>query len=71
MSPAATNPQPRAEILVGAHDDDQLPLGLAAQGVVRYVWRSAFGPILIEVRDGVAFANGEAVTPIADTERAE
>ena len=48
---------------------EQMPLSLAAEGVVRYVWKSAFGPMLIEVRDGVAFVNGEAVTPIADTER--
>jgi hypothetical protein len=59
---------PRPEILVGEHDRAQLPLSLAAEGVVRYVWESAFGPILIEVRDGVAFVNGKAVTPIADTE---
>lgn len=59
---------PRPEILVGEHDREQLPLSLAADGVVRYVWESAFGPILIEVRDGVAFVNGKAVTPIADSE---
>jgi len=46
-----------------------MPLSLVAEGVVRYVWQSAFGPILIEVRDGVAFVNGAPVTPIADTER--
>ena len=61
---------PRPEILVGDHDREQMALALAAEGVVRYVWQSAFGPILIEVRNGVAFVNGEAVTPIADTERA-
>jgi hypothetical protein len=67
MSRAALAPRP--EILVGDHDRDQMPLSLAAEGVVRYVWESAFGPILIEVRDGIAFVNGAAVTPIADTER--
>jgi len=60
---------PRPEILVGDHDREQMPLSLVAEGVVRYVWQSAFGPILIEVRDGVAFVNGAAVTPVADTER--
>jgi hypothetical protein len=69
MSRAAVAPLPRPEILVGEHDREQLPLALAADGVVRYVWQSAFGPILIEVRDGVAFVNGDAVTPIADSER--
>ena len=59
---------PRPEILLGDHDRQQMPLSLAAEGVLRYVWQSAFGPILIEVRDGLAFVNGEPVTPIAETE---
>lgn len=57
---------PRPEILIGEHDADQLPLSLAADGVLRYVWHSAFGPMLIEVRDGVAFVNGERVVPVAE-----
>jgi hypothetical protein len=60
---------PSPEILLGEHDPEQLPLSLATEGVLRYVWQSAFGPILIEVREGVAFVNGEPVTPIADSER--
>jgi len=59
---------PRPEILLGDHDREQIPLSLATEGVLRYVWQSAFGPILIEVRDGLAFVNGEQVTPIAETE---
>ncbi|HEY2559629.1 MAG TPA: hypothetical protein VGI48_07985 [Caldimonas sp.] len=59
------------EILLGDHDREQMPLSLAAEGVLRYVWQSAFGPMLIEVRDGIAFVNGEPVTPIADTERGD
>ena len=62
---------PRPEILLGDHDREQLPLSLAADGVLRYVWQSAFGPMLIEVREGVAFVNGEPVTPIAASERRE
>ena len=69
MSLAAPASLPRPEILLGEHDREQLPLSLAADGVVRYVWQSAFGPMLIEVREGVAFVNGEKVTPMADTER--
>jgi len=30
------------------------------------LWQSAFGPILIEVRDGAAYVNGERVTPAAE-----
>ena len=58
------------EILVGAQPADQPGLPLAAEGVQRYVWQSAFGPILIEVRDGAAFVNGERVIDIADLREA-
>jgi hypothetical protein len=56
----------RPEILMGPQPADQPALPLAAEGVQRYVWQSAFGPMLIEVRDGAAFVNGQRVTPIAD-----
>ena len=59
---------PRPEILLGNQDQEQMPLSLATEGVLRYVWQSAFGPILIEVRDGHSFVNGQQVTPIAETE---
>jgi len=59
---------PQPEILLGDHDREQVPLSLATDGVLRYVWQSAFGPILIEVREGLAFVNGDQVTPIAQTE---
>ena len=58
---------PQPEILLGDPAPDQLPLELAADGVLRYVWQSAFGPILIEVREGRAFVNGEQVTPLGET----
>jgi hypothetical protein len=54
------------EVLMGAQPADQPALPLAAEGVQRYVWQSAFGPMLIEVRDGATFVNGQRVTPIAD-----
>lgn len=52
------------EVLLGAQPADQPALPLAADGVQRYVWQSAYGPILIEVRGGAAFVNGERVTSI-------
>lgn len=52
------------EALLGARRDDEPALPLACEGVQRYVWQSAFGPILIEVRDGAAFVNGQRVTSI-------
>jgi hypothetical protein len=53
------------EILMGAQPADQAALALASEGVQRYVWHSAFGPMLIEVRDGAAFVNGERVLSMA------
>jgi hypothetical protein len=49
------------EVLMGAQPPDQPALPLAAEGVQRYVWQSAFGPMLIEVRNGAAFVNGKRV----------
>jgi hypothetical protein len=38
-------------------------LDLATAGVLRLVWESRFGPILIEVRDGSVYVNGQRVEP--------
>ena len=61
-----------SEVHLGPHPSDQLDLPLAAEGVLRYVWESRFGPMLIEVRAGRAYVNGEAVQPAepAPAERA-
>lgn len=53
----------RPEILVRIAQTPQMDLPLAADGVLRYVWESRYGPMLIEVRDGKAFVNGEVVEP--------
>jgi hypothetical protein len=53
------------EILMSTHAADQAALAFASDGVQRDVWYSAFGPMLIEVRDGSAFVNGERVLSIA------
>jgi hypothetical protein len=54
------------EVLIGPQPADQPALALASEGVQRYVWQSAFGPMLIEVRDGAAFVNGKRVLSIAE-----
>ena len=36
---------------------------LETQEVLRYVWESRFGDILIEVRGGQVYVNGQAVEP--------
>ena len=59
------------EVLLGAQPVDQPNLELASEGVQRYVWQSAYGAMLIEVRDGIAYVNGARVLPIAELHAAE
>ena len=54
------------EVLLGPQPADQPNLELAREGVLRYVWNSAFGAMLIEVRDGAAYVNGKRVTSIQE-----
>ena len=49
------------EIFLGTSPADQTELALAAEGVQRYVWNGTFGQMLIEVRDGASFVNGQRV----------
>lgn len=50
------------EVVLGPHPFDPPRLTLASEGVQRYVWQSAFGAMLIEVKDGAAYVNGQRVT---------
>jgi hypothetical protein len=48
------------------HRQDETPradLPLATQGVLRYVWESRYGEMLIEVVDGIAYVNGDCIEP--------
>lgn len=54
------------EQLLGAQPIDQPSLDLSTEGVQRYVWQSAFGAMLIEVRGGSAYVNGARVTSLAE-----
>ena len=38
----------------------------ATESLPPTVWQSAFGPILIEVRDGAAYVNGKRVLSVAE-----
>jgi len=51
------------EVLLGIDTSHEPQLPLAAEGVQRYVWEGRFGAMLIEVKDGVAFVNGQRVEP--------
>ena len=59
------------ELLLGAQPTDQPNLDLASEGVQRYVWQSAYGAMLIEVRDGIAFVNGAQVASMAELRAAD
>jgi hypothetical protein len=54
---------PTPEIHVGAAPSAEPELPLATDGVLRYVWHGKFGDMLVEVRDGRSFVNGQAVDP--------
>lgn len=60
---------PVLEVWCGGAADPQAQLPLATDGVRRVIWHLAMGPILIEVRDGDVFVNGQRVEPLAETLR--
>jgi len=51
------------EVLLRRAEDCQTALPLASEGVLRYVWDSRFGSILIEVMGEDVFVNGQRVEP--------
>lgn len=58
------------EVVLSPQRDDQPALPLATEGMQRFVWQSAFGPILIEAHDGAAFVNGQRVMSMAEMHEA-
>lgn len=55
------------EVLLGADAAAEPELPLATEGVQRYVWHNRFGAVLIEVKEGVAYVNGQPVEPLSVT----
>ena len=49
------------QILLRQEPSPQTDLDLATEGVLRYVWSSEWGDMLIETRDGVVYVNGRRV----------
>jgi len=49
------------EVLARREASPQADLPLSTEGVLRYVWEGKFGPMLIGVRQGRAYVNGQAV----------
>lgn len=60
---ARTDPLP--EVVVGTAQADQPLLPLATDGVLRWVWQSRFGAMLIEVVGDDVLVNGQRVEPHA------
>lgn len=50
------------EVLLG-RSSEQRTLPLGSEGVLRYVWTSRWGEMLIEVVDGAPHVNGKRVDP--------
>jgi hypothetical protein len=61
----SANPSFVPEIVVGHADNVQPLLPLASNGILRWVWQSRYGAILIEVAGGEVFVNGQRVVPHA------
>ena len=68
-SPTAMNAPTLPEVLLGVQPADQSTLDLATEGVLRYLWQSAFGAMLIEVAGGDVWVNGQRVVPIAEVQQ--
>ena len=56
------------ERICGGSVEPQAQLPLAAEEVQRFVCQMAHGSILVEVRDGCAYVNGERVEPLRETQ---
>jgi len=53
----------RPEVLLRRDGDHQAALPLASESVLRYVWESRYGTILIEVLGTDVFVNRQRVEP--------
>jgi len=58
------------QVLLRHDDSPQADLDLATEGVLRYVWSSAWGDMLIEVIAGTAYVNGQRVESAATAPKA-
>jgi hypothetical protein len=54
------------EILRFREESPQVALPLATQGVLRYVWESRYGVMLIEVSGNDTFVNGQRIVRVEE-----
>lgn len=52
------------QVLLRHEQTPQADLDLATEGVLRYVWNSRWGDMLIEVKGGQAYVNGRRVDAV-------
>jgi hypothetical protein len=57
------NASPLPEVLLRQGRSPQADLPLETEGVLRFVWSSRWGDMLIEVAKGETFVNGQRVDP--------
>lgn len=53
----------RPDVILSPDEQVEPSLPLGSDGVQRWVWRSRFGEVLIEVVGEQVFVNGQRVTP--------
>jgi hypothetical protein len=53
----------RPNVILSPDEQVEPSLPLGSDGVQRWVWRSRFGEVLIEVVGEQSFVNGQAVAP--------
>ena len=55
----------RPDVMLSPDEQVEPSLPLGSDGVQRWIWRSRFGEVLIEVVGEQSFVNGQAVAPYA------
>jgi hypothetical protein len=53
----------RPDVLLSPNEQVEPSLSLGSEGVLRWVWHSRFGEVLIEVVGKQVFVNGQRVVP--------
>ncbi len=59
----AVNARLLPEVLARQEPSVQADLPLVSEGVQRYLWEGRFGPVLVEVKQGDVYVNGQLVEP--------
>lgn len=69
LLPCHMNAPLHPKVLMPPHAAD--PYASTVESIPPTIWQSAFGPILIEVRDGAAYVNGKRVLTVTELRDAD